>query len=66
MVQNPVPLVYPLFILGLPLAWKWRAYPALLLVPLWRARREAQPWLVVVDHLALGAGVLVEVVPPKK
>jgi hypothetical protein len=37
-----------------------------LLVPLWRARREAQPWLVVVDHLALGAGVLLEVVSPKK
>jgi GT2 family glycosyltransferase len=65
-VQKPVPFVYPLFILGLPLAWKWRAYPALLLLPLWRARREARPWLIVVDHLVLGAGVLMELVAPGK
>jgi GT2 family glycosyltransferase len=64
LAQNPVPFAYPLFILGLPLVWKWRAYPALLLLPLWRARHEARPWLVVVDHLALGAGVLLEVVAP--
>jgi hypothetical protein len=63
-VQNPVLFVYPLFILGLPLTWKWRAYPALLLLPLWRARREARPWLVIADHLVLGAGVLLELMVP--
>ena len=62
--QNPVPFVYPMFLLGLPLTWKWRGYPALLLVPLWRARRELRPWLVIADHLVMGAGVLAELVTP--
>ena len=59
--KNPVAVVYPLFLLGSPLTVKYRAYPLLLLIPLWRARREEAPLLVVVDHLLLGAGVLAEV-----
>jgi cellulose synthase/poly-beta-1,6-N-acetylglucosamine synthase-like glycosyltransferase len=59
--DHPVVLVYPLFLLGSPLTIKYRAYPLLLLVPLWRARREAAPFLVLVDHLLLGAGALAEV-----
>jgi len=59
--DNPVAVVYPLFLLGTPLTVKYRAYPLLLLIPLWRARREDSPLLVVVDHLLLGAGVLAEV-----
>jgi glycosyltransferase involved in cell wall biosynthesis len=58
--EYPVPVVYPLFLLGLPLALKYRAYPLLLLVPLWRSRKEDLPLWVLVDHLALGAGVLAE------
>ena len=59
--NSPVAVVYPLFLLGSPLTVKYRAYPLLLLLPLWRARREEAPLLVVVDHLLLGAGVLAEV-----
>lgn len=59
--DHPVPLVYPLFLLGLPLTLRYRAYPLLLLVPLWRARKETAPFLVLLDHLVLGAGVLAEV-----
>jgi GT2 family glycosyltransferase len=62
--QNSAPFVYPLFLLGLPLTLKWRAYPLLLLWPLWRQRNEELPWLVLVDHLVGGAGVLYELVRP--
>jgi len=62
--QNSVPFVYPLFLLGLPLTLKWRWYPLLLLWPLWRQRNEELPWLVLLDHLAAGAGVLYELVNP--
>jgi GT2 family glycosyltransferase len=62
--QNSVPFVYPLFLLGLPLTVKWRWYPLLLLWPLWRQRNEELPWLVLLDHLAAGAGVLYELVNP--
>lgn len=66
LAENPVPLLYPLFVVGLPLTRKWPGYPALLLVPLWRARKEERPWLVVADHLALGVGVLLDVVAPRR
>ncbi len=56
----PVAVVYPLFLLGLPLTARYRAYPLLLLIPLWRARHEDAPLLVILDHLLLGAGVLAE------
>jgi dienelactone hydrolase len=62
--QNSVPFVYPLFLLGLPLTLKWRWYPLLLLWPAWRQRKEELPWLVLLDHLVAGAGVLYELVNP--
>jgi GT2 family glycosyltransferase len=59
-----VPMVYVLFLLGLPLTLKWRWYPLALLWPLWRQRKEELPWLVLLSHLASGAGVLYELVRP--
>ena len=58
----PVAVIYPLFLLGLPLTIRYRAYPLLLVIPLWRARHEDAPLLVLLDHLAQGAGVIAEVV----
>ncbi len=60
--NHSVAVVYPLFLLGIPLTIRYRAYPLLLLIPLWRARHEAAPVLVVLHHLFTGAGVLAEVV----
>jgi cellulose synthase/poly-beta-1,6-N-acetylglucosamine synthase-like glycosyltransferase len=62
--QNSVPIVYPLFLLGLPLTVKWRWYPLLLLWPIWRQRNEDLRLLVLLDHLVMGAGVLYELVRP--
>jgi GT2 family glycosyltransferase len=62
--DSPVPVVYALFIAGLPLTLKWRWYPLILLWPLWRQRKEEARWLVLLDHLAMGAGVLYELVRP--
>jgi cellulose synthase/poly-beta-1,6-N-acetylglucosamine synthase-like glycosyltransferase/dienelactone hydrolase len=62
--QNSAPFVYPLFLLGLPLTLKCRWYPLLLLWPAWRQRNEELPWLVLLDHLVAGAGVLYELVSP--
>jgi hypothetical protein len=52
--------VYPLFLLGLPLALRFPLYPALLAVPAWRNRRNGA-LRVIANHLAYGAGVLAEV-----
>ncbi|MGE4178039.1 MAG: glycosyltransferase family 2 protein [Thermoleophilia bacterium] len=57
--RDPMVFVYPAFILGLPLALRVRAYPLLLLVPMWRNRADG-PVRVVADHLAYGLGVLRE------
>jgi GT2 family glycosyltransferase len=62
--QNSVPIVYALFLLGLPLTLKWKWYPLLLLWPIWRHRNEELRWVVLADHLAMGAGVLHELVKP--
>lgn len=62
--QNSVPFVYAMFLLGLPLTLKWRWYPLLLLIPIWRQRNEELPGLVLLDHLAVGAGVLHELAKP--
>jgi GT2 family glycosyltransferase len=62
--QNPVAVVYALFLAGLPLTLKWRWYPLLLLWPIWRQRKEELRWLVLLDHLAMGAGVLNELIRP--
>jgi hypothetical protein len=62
--QNSAPIVYALFLLGLPLTLKWRWYPLLLLWPMWRHRNEELRWLVLLDHLVMGAGVLHELIRP--
>lgn len=56
---EPMTVAYPLFLLGLPLALRYRAYLLLLVVPLWRNRHH-RPWAVLADHLSYGAGVLAE------
>jgi len=59
--HDPAALAYPLYILGLPIAWRnWR-YLLLLAVPLVRARRYRYPVRVVAEHLAQGVGCLQEV-----
>ena len=58
--SNPVPFAYPAFLVGLPLTLRFRWYPLLLVVPLWRNRRADAPVLVLVDHIVHGAGVLAE------
>ena len=56
--HDPMLLAYPLYLLGLPLALRFRAYLLLLAVPLWRQRRE-RPFLMLLDRFAYGAGALV-------
>jgi cellulose synthase/poly-beta-1,6-N-acetylglucosamine synthase-like glycosyltransferase len=56
---DPMVVVYPAFLLGLPLTLVFPLYPALLLIPAWRNRSHG--WLrVLVDHLTFGLGVLAE------
>jgi len=57
--DDPILVVYPLFLIGLPLTLIFPLYPALLLVPAFRNRSNG-PIRVVVDHLAYGAGALSE------
>jgi cellulose synthase/poly-beta-1,6-N-acetylglucosamine synthase-like glycosyltransferase len=59
--DDPVMVVYPLFLLGLPLTLIFPFYPLLLLIPAWR-NRSYGPMRAVVDHLSFGAGVLAELV----
>lgn len=58
--QDPMVLVYPAFLLGLPLTARFPLYPALLVVPAIRNRRQGA-LRVLSDHLAYGAGVLIQV-----
>jgi hypothetical protein len=58
--EDPIVFAYPLFLIGLPLTARFRAYPLLLLVPAWRNRREGVV-RTLADHLVYGAGVLREV-----
>jgi GT2 family glycosyltransferase len=60
---DPMVFAYPLFLLGLPLTWRVRLYPALLLIPAWRNRRDGAV-RVVADHLAYGAGIIRGMVSP--
>jgi GT2 family glycosyltransferase len=60
--RDPMILVYPTFLLGLPLTFRFPLYPALLALPAWR-NREDGALRVLADHLAFGTGVLSEVVP---
>ena len=57
--HDPMILVYPVFLLGLPLTFIFPWYPALLLIPAWRNRSQGSV-KVIVDHLTFGAGVLAE------
>ena len=60
--SEPVPILYALFILGLPLALRIRSYLLLLAIPLWRARKRPYPLRVVACHFAEGIGSLQEFV----
>ncbi len=55
--DNPVVVIWPLYLLGLPIAIKRPSYLLLLAIPAWRARHEG-PVGVLVDHAVFGAGVL--------
>jgi GT2 family glycosyltransferase len=70
--DDPVVVVYPIFILGLPVALflvylassstlLFLVYPALLLIPAWRNRSNGVI-RVLFDHLTYGLGVLAELV----
>jgi hypothetical protein len=54
-------VVYPVFLLGLPLTLVFPLYPALLLIPAWRNRSHGAV-SVLIDHLSFGAGVLKETI----
>ena len=61
--NDPITVIYPLFLVGLPLTLVFPLYPLLLLIPAWRNRSEAGGAIrVLVDHLWYGAGVLGELV----
>lgn len=57
--DDPVVIVYPVFLLGLPLTMIFPFYPTLLLIPAWRNRSDGMV-RVVVSHLIFGAGVLAQ------
>ena len=57
--NDPIMIVYPLFLLGLPLTLVFPFYPLLLLIPAWRNRSQGVV-RVLADHLWFGAGVLAE------
>ena len=59
--NDPTAVVYPAFLLALPLTLVFPLYPALLLVPAWRNRSDGAV-RVLVDHLAFGAGILAELI----
>jgi GT2 family glycosyltransferase len=57
---DPMPFAYAAFLALLPLSVKYRWYPLLLLVPLWRNRHRPDPVWTLVDHVLHGAGALAE------
>ena len=57
--DDPIVVIYPLFLLGLPLTLIFPPYPLLLLIPAWRNRSEGII-RVLVDHLLFGLGALAE------
>ena len=59
--NDPIVVVYPVFLLGLPLTLVFPLYPALLLIPAWRNRSQGAA-SALIDHLVFGAGVLKEIV----
>jgi glycosyltransferase involved in cell wall biosynthesis len=59
--NDPVSVLYALYLLGLPIALiRYRSYLALIAIPLWRARKRPFPAQVVACHLAEGLGGLTE------
>jgi GT2 family glycosyltransferase len=61
--RDPMIIVYPTFLLGLPLTRRFPLYPALLAIPAWRNREEG-PLRVIADHLVFGVGALSTLVRP--
>jgi hypothetical protein len=59
--HDPVVVLYPVFLLGLPLTLVFPFYPALLLIPAWRNRSRGTVQ-VLAGHLIFGVGVLAELV----
>jgi GT2 family glycosyltransferase len=59
--EDPMVVVYPLFLLGLPITFIFPLYPALLLILAWRNRQDGG-LRTVIDHLVFGLGVLVELI----
>jgi GT2 family glycosyltransferase len=59
--NDPVVVLYPIFLLGLPLTLIFPLYPLLLLIPAWRNRSQGIA-RVLTGHLWFGAGVLAELV----
>ncbi len=59
--DDPMLVVYPVFLLGLPLTLVFPLYPLLLLIPAWRNRSHGAV-RVLIDHLIYGAGALAELV----
>lgn len=57
LAHDPIALVYPVFLICLPLTLVFPAYPLLLLIPMYRNRAQ-NGVAVVVGHLFYGAGVL--------
>jgi GT2 family glycosyltransferase len=57
--RDPVVVIYPLFLVGLPLTLIFPLYPLLLVIPAWR-NRATGGFQALIDHLWYGAGVLAE------
>ena len=62
MRNDPMCVIYPLFLLGLPVTLVFPLYPLLLLIPAWRYRSRGMVGAVRVqiDYVTYGAGVLSE------
>lgn len=59
--DEPVLVLYSIFLTLLPLSLVFPLYPLLLLIPLWRNRRLNSGW-VIVNHLSYAIGALRELV----
>lgn len=57
--QDIIALIYPVYILGLPLTWWFWPYPLLILIPLLKNIRQ-QPLVVLQKHLIYAIGILRE------
>jgi GT2 family glycosyltransferase len=55
--EDHIVLLYPIFLIGLPLTFVFPLYPALLLIPAWKNRND-EPVRVIIDNLIFGIGVL--------